>query len=36
MCMDDAKIFTKNKKELGTLIQMVRIFKQNIGVGNWY
>ena len=29
---DDIKIFAKNIKELGTLIQTIRIYSQNIGI----
>ena len=32
MYMVDIKLFTKNKKELETLIQTVRIYSQNIGM----
>ena len=31
--MDDIKIFAKNEKELETLIQTIRIFSQDIGMG---
>ena len=31
--MDDTKIFAKNEKELKTLIQIIRIYSQNIGMG---
>ena len=31
--MDDIKIFTKNKKEVKTLIQTIRISSQKIGMG---
>ena len=30
--MDDIKIFTKNEKELETLIHAVRIYSQDIGM----
>ena len=30
--MDDIRLFAKNEKELETLIHVVRIFSQNIGV----
>ena len=30
--MDDIKLFTKNEKELKTLIQAVRIYNQDIGM----
>ena len=30
--MDDIKLFTKNEKELKTLIQTVRIYSQDIGM----
>ena len=32
MYMDDIKLFTKNEKELETLIQKVRIYSLNIGM----
>ena len=32
MYMDDIKLFAKNKKELETLIQSVRIYSQDIGM----
>ena len=32
MYMDDIKLFTKNKKELETLIHAVRIYSQYIGM----
>ena len=32
MYMDDIKLFTKNQKELETIIQTVRIYSQNIGM----
>ena len=32
MSMDDIKLFTKNQKELETLIQTVRIYNQDIGM----
>ena len=32
MYMDDIKLFAKNKKELETLIQTVRIYSQDIGI----
>ena len=32
MYMDDIKLFDKNKKELETLIQTVRIYSQDIGM----
>ena len=32
MYMDDIKLFAKNKKELETLIQTVRIYSQDIGM----
>ncbi len=31
--MDDIKVFVKIKKELETLIQAIRIYSQNIGIG---
>ena len=33
MYMDDIKLFAKNEKELETLIQAVRIYSQDIGIG---
>ena len=30
--MDDIKIFTKNEKELETLINAVRIYSQDVGM----
>ena len=33
MYMDGIKLFVKNKKELETLIQTVRIYSQDIGMG---
>ena len=32
MYMDDVKLFAKNEKELETLIQMIRIYNQDIGI----
>ena len=32
MCMDDIKLFTKNEKELETLIHAVRIYSQDTGM----
>ena len=32
MYMDDIKLFAKNEKEVGTLIQTVRIYSQDIGI----
>ena len=32
MYMDDIKLFTKNEKELETLIHAVRIYSQDIGM----
>ena len=32
MCMDDVRLFAKNEKELETLIYIVRIYNQNIGM----
>ena len=32
MYMDSMKLFTKNKKELRTLLQAVRIYNQDIGM----
>ena len=32
MYMDDIKLFVKNEKELETLIQIVRIYNQDIGM----
>ena len=32
MYMDDIKLFTKNEKELETVIQAVRIYSQDIGM----
>ena len=32
MYMNDIKIFSKNKKDLGTLIQAIRIYRQDIGI----
>ena len=32
MYMDDIKLFAKNKKELKTLIQVVRIYSDDIGM----
>ena len=33
MYMDDIKLFTKNEKEMETLIHAVRIYSQDIGMG---
>ena len=33
MYMDDIQIFAKKKKELETLIQTIRIYSQDIGMG---
>ena len=33
MYMDDIKLFSKNEKELETLIHAVRIYSQGIGMG---
>ena len=33
MYMDGIKLFAKNEKELETLIQAVRIYNQDIGMG---
>ena len=33
MYVDDIKLFAKNEKELMTLIQTVRIYSQDIGMG---
>ena len=32
MYMDDIKVFGKNKKELDTVIQTIRIYSQDIGM----
>ena len=32
MYMDDMKLFAKNQKELDTLIHVVRIYSQDIGI----
>ena len=32
MCMDDIKLFVKTEKELETLIQVVRIYSEDVGM----
>ena len=32
MYVDDIKLFTKSDKELGTLIRIIRIYSQDIGM----
>ena len=32
MYMDDIKLFAKNEKEMETLIQVLRIYSQDIGI----